>query len=184
MNILDVLNEQATRKTANEYSSACPFCGGIDRFIIKPEEGPTGRYWCRQCGKKGDAIQYLRDVKGMSYPEACDVLNIKPKEVKCRYRPLNTARNASATPKWEPQTSDAPSDIWQAKGKSFVDWAAKNLWKKESSQAREWLMDERGLTQKTIRNADLGWNPQDYFPSRKVWGLPDKQGDTKTIKKI
>lgn len=38
-----------TRKTATEYSSPCPFCGGEDRFIIFA----TGRYWCRQCNQKG-----------------------------------------------------------------------------------------------------------------------------------
>ena len=30
-----------------EGHSACPFCGGTDRFVIWP--GPPDRAWCRQC---------------------------------------------------------------------------------------------------------------------------------------
>lgn len=37
------------RKTANEYASACPFCGGRDRFMIYQR----GNYWCRKCNAKG-----------------------------------------------------------------------------------------------------------------------------------
>jgi len=38
------------KKTSKEYSSACPECGGTDRFCFWPD---TGNYWCRQCGAKG-----------------------------------------------------------------------------------------------------------------------------------
>ena len=38
-----------TKKTATEYSSACPFCGGEDRFLIWAESN----YLCRQCPAKG-----------------------------------------------------------------------------------------------------------------------------------
>ncbi len=37
------------RKTATEHSSACPFCGGEDRFLIWAE----GNYLCRMCSAKG-----------------------------------------------------------------------------------------------------------------------------------
>jgi DNA primase len=43
-------------KSANEWSSACPFCGtvarpeGKDRFLFWPNEG---NYWCRQCDISG-----------------------------------------------------------------------------------------------------------------------------------
>ena len=38
------------RKTAKEYSSSCPSCGGVDRFLYWPE---TSNFWCRQCDFKG-----------------------------------------------------------------------------------------------------------------------------------
>ena len=38
------------RKSAKEWSSACPQCNGEDRFLYWPAEG---NYWCRQCGLSG-----------------------------------------------------------------------------------------------------------------------------------
>lgn len=38
------------KKTATEYSSACPACGGEDRFLFWPNEG---NYLCRKCELKG-----------------------------------------------------------------------------------------------------------------------------------
>lgn len=38
------------KKTATEYSSSCPVCGGEDRFLFWPE---NGNYWCRVCGLSG-----------------------------------------------------------------------------------------------------------------------------------
>lgn len=37
-------------KNAKEWSSACPFCGGEDRFLFWPDDG---NYWCRQCEANG-----------------------------------------------------------------------------------------------------------------------------------
>ncbi len=73
MTILDLLNSDGfqPKKIAStnggEYAGVCPFCGGEDRFHVWPAEG---RYWCRKCEKKGDAIQYLRDKHGLSYQDA------------------------------------------------------------------------------------------------------------------
>jgi hypothetical protein len=55
-----------------EYVSPCPDCGGDDRFHVWPNEGSNGRFWCRQCGKSGDMIEFLRWQKGMSFKEACE----------------------------------------------------------------------------------------------------------------
>jgi hypothetical protein len=38
------------KKTAKEWSSTCPECGGEDRFLFWPEKK---NYWCRQCGLEG-----------------------------------------------------------------------------------------------------------------------------------
>lgn len=45
-----------------EWSSACPFCGGIDRCRIWPEkQNGRGHYWCRLCGAQGDGIQLQKE---------------------------------------------------------------------------------------------------------------------------
>ena len=74
MNLLDLVEQdvKVSRVGAGrEYAGPCPLCGGEDRFRVWPD---TGRYWCRGCGAMGDVIQYLRDVRGMSYREACRVV--------------------------------------------------------------------------------------------------------------
>jgi Zn ribbon nucleic-acid-binding protein len=37
-------------KSAKEWSSACPQCGGEDRFLFWPVDG---NFWCRQCELSG-----------------------------------------------------------------------------------------------------------------------------------
>src|SRR6059058_4170124 len=74
MNLLELLTRDTRlRRMASthggEYAGPCPFCGGRDRFRVWPN-APRPRYWCRGCGKHGDAIQYLRDHDGLSFREA------------------------------------------------------------------------------------------------------------------
>ena len=123
MNIIDILPiGNLKRKTATEFSSACPSCGGTDRFIIQPERGPTGRYWCRQCRIQGDAIQYLRDFKNMGYREACKFLSIEP-------RANNSSSSARVTTaaQWKPRILEQPKETWQDKAASFAGQAVENL---------------------------------------------------------
>jgi 5S rRNA maturation endonuclease (ribonuclease M5)/Zn ribbon nucleic-acid-binding protein len=48
--LLNLPNSALKSKKRGEYSSACPVCGGEDRFQFWPE---VGNYWCRQCGLRG-----------------------------------------------------------------------------------------------------------------------------------
>jgi P4 family phage/plasmid primase-like protien len=50
------------RATPNELCSPCPFCGGEDRFRVFLD-GDKEKYWCRQCGAKGDVLQYFQDTR-------------------------------------------------------------------------------------------------------------------------
>lgn len=75
MTLFDLVQQHThvTRVSARqggEWRGACPLCGGgpkSDRFIVWPAQE---RYWCRQCHQQGDAIQFLRDVRGLSFREA------------------------------------------------------------------------------------------------------------------
>lgn len=69
--MLDILStltgSSYRREAAHEYAGACPWCGGDDRFRVFTD---SGRYWCRKCDRKGDAIQYLREHEGMAFHQA------------------------------------------------------------------------------------------------------------------
>ena len=77
--------ETSLHKVAvNEYAGACPGCGGTDRFRVRySREAGVWSFMCRSCwdaaqylpekGRKrgwGDAIDYLRHYRGMTFQEA------------------------------------------------------------------------------------------------------------------
>uniref|UniRef100_A0A6H1ZZX2 Putative ATPase domain containing protein n=1 Tax=viral metagenome TaxID=1070528 RepID=A0A6H1ZZX2_9ZZZZ len=69
--LLESKGHALVKKTANEYSTSCPFCGGKDRFCVWPEKN---QFWCRQCDKKGDAITILRDMDGLTFEAAAEAV--------------------------------------------------------------------------------------------------------------
>lgn len=69
--VLENQGFQLKRKTAKEFSTACPFCGGTDRFCVWPEDN---RYWCRQCQAKGDDIELLKRMQGLNFQEAAEAV--------------------------------------------------------------------------------------------------------------
>ena len=80
------------RQQGREYHGPCPFCGeGHDRFIVWSEQGETERYWCRQCNRSGDGIQFLRDYFGQSFQDAAarfekDISSPPPDSAAARHR--------------------------------------------------------------------------------------------------
>lgn len=62
----------AKPKTDGELCGPCPWCGGKDRFTLFAGQGNNGlgRFWCRQCGRGGDAIQFVREMEGVGFKEA------------------------------------------------------------------------------------------------------------------
>lgn len=71
--IIDLFRElglSPIKKTAKEWASPCPFCGGTDRCSIWPEkQGGIGYYWCRQCNAEGNGIQLQQDAADISHKE-------------------------------------------------------------------------------------------------------------------
>lgn len=75
--LINNLKPVATTK-GGEYALSCPFCGGKDRFRVWPNESKSkgGSYWCRQCRKGGDGIQFVRETESLSFPEALERLGL------------------------------------------------------------------------------------------------------------
>jgi len=172
VDILDLIcREVHLRRKASthggEYAGPCPWCGGRDRFRVWPEQG---RYWCRQCDKKGDAIQYLRDREGLSFDEACERLNVA--KLQQNYSKKQTVWRAPATPPPPPphERLSAPGPTWQAAAWAFVSECEAALWADVGAKALAWLRG-RGLADKTIKAARLGYNERDRHQKRLTWGL-------------
>lgn len=141
-----------------EYAGACPFCGGKDRFRVWPTDGDRGRWWCRQCGRGGDAIAYLQERDALTFREACERLGAVVVE-----SPRPAAR--PAIPDVEP-----PGPQWQNRARAFVTWCQARLWEPTGAAALDYLRG-RGLTDETIRRWGLGFNPQRWRRPAAAWGL-------------
>lgn len=169
MTLLDIIEtpmKKAGAKDGGEYHGPCPWCGGSDRFIVWPFQQDHGTYRCRQCGKAGDAIQYLREQKDMSYKQACAYLGADAKQYDPQAVPA--ARPVST---FTPVTAQAPAEKWATKAAAFVEHCHQALL--DNPAKRQWLAD-RGISQAMAEKYRLGWNEKDYFRDRASWGLPEE----------
>jgi len=162
--------------TASEYSGACPICGGNDRFRVWPEKG---RWMCRGCDKSGDAIEYLRHVRGLPFAEAAIIAG---EADKVRPGESGVRRSKPMIQKWVPKEEAFPCRAWQEKAEALVGWAHDRLI--ADAVRLKWLSDERGLSLETVKASRLGWNPSDLWRDRSAWGLPDELKPDGTSKKL
>ena len=100
------LFKRVARTHGGEWAGPCPWCYGRDRFRVWPYREPTDDhyivYWCRGCGACGDLIQFLRDYKGLSFLEACQVSGQEPRG-KRGNASLNLLRSRSVVYTLEPE---------------------------------------------------------------------------------
>jgi len=172
----------ATR--GGEFAGPCPFCQGVDRFRVWPEH-KGGRWWCRQCGRSGDLIQYLRDVRGMGFKEACQYVgrDIEPSTITLSDRRLSDRK---PRPTWQPQETAQPNSLWQKRAKRLVEESERWLWH-PLTQARKmvtWLKEQRGLSEETIWAHRLGFIPADRWEGHEPWGIaaiPRTNGGPKKV---
>lgn len=159
----DQLNPKRVATTnGGEYHSPCPGCRGKDRFIIWSAKN---RYLCRQCGKMGDVIQYLRDFHGYSFQEACRKANVEP----------NPSRSSLIKSKkgFTPMKLGFFDPQWLFKATKFVEDSHRSLL--ANSEALT-LLKNRGFSLDSIQKFKIGWNPTPLFvewldetPKRKIW---------------
>ena len=181
INVLDLIREKGIdpKKVAGtyggEYQSPCPACGGNDRFHVWPEQNNgQGSWWCRQCEKSGDAIQFLRDFCGLSYQDACAKIG-RTLHDDFRYQTPHPPRSSkpAGSNTYQPQPIQPPAEKWQERATLFVNWAHDRLL--ENKHRLSWLK-KRGIAKDTVRRFRLGWNPgkdgeDRLFRPRETWGL-------------
>lgn len=175
------------QSSRGEWAGPCPFCGGTpgksDRFHVFADGRETQHYWCRSSScvlhKRGDAIEYLRLVKGMSYKEACAALGIKAKRppLKSISPAQGAVRLQAQGQEWEPHGWDAPSEQWRRQAARLLDRCIQQLHHYDNAHIRRWLADSRLLNEESIRSAYLGYCPRDLRMDRAKWGLKPEVDD-------
>ena len=211
--LLDVIPDTKSAGSDSYNAPHCPECGkGDDRLVIFPESGDTGFVWCRRCGygrrdSPGgaiDGIQYLRDVEGYTFAEACDFFGVdrgdssttsRPAKPKKPTRPplddtkdtkdkKDTKDTGHTLTKDEPDEDEPgwkdytpPPDLWQERALIFCEACKRTLRADTAAakSARSYLYG-RGLSDDTIEEAGLGLNLRDQYPTKQSWGL---EGDGK-----
>lgn len=177
MNVLDLAQQKVKLRKVSmtkggEWQGPCPGCGGNDRFHVWPEQNQgAGSYWCRNCEKAGDAIQFLIDFDSMSFKTACDYLDIEIQDYPAQMGPTPPQRKRH---EWTPTQHQQPADLWQEKAEYFTTWAQERL--SQNAEVLAWLV-ARGIDRAAAEKYRLGWNPgekgKDIYRARSAWGLPE-----------
>lgn len=158
-----------------EYAGPCPFCKeGKDRFVYWPAKREEDRpHWhCRECGT-GDRIQVLRDVVGMSFQEAAAAVGKDLPSLPARPHLRAPRRSGGTTLKPSPrplQAAAPPSARWHNRALEHIKKAADELWRPGGEPALNYLRG-RGLEDRSIWAAWLGYNPSDVYEDPKDWDL-------------
>lgn len=170
---------QVKRETVNgEFSGPCPACGtGNDRLRLWPfEQGKSskfkGRFWCRQCDKKGD-FGDLAQLLGYTLNEAAELAGIEITKDK-KYAQENSLIPARKSESFTPEKLVAPPELWIEKATTFTEWAHENLLN-QTDQIE--TLKARGILLDIIKQYKIGWNPEDVFRSRESWGLEKEKNE-------
>ncbi len=163
---------QVIRKSTSrsgQFNGPCPFCGGTDRFRVQPHYGRYGWFACSQCDRKGNAVDYLMIRRGYSKREALAAVGWMPKDGS------RESALPSALPKYvyEPRPQwNEPLAKWQEAANTFCQECQRILWRAEQGQAALAYLRRRGLTEKTIKAAMLGYHPREEYGTMNAWGRP------------
>src|SRR5450432_3998626 len=144
MNLYELISQNTSlRRVAatngGEYAGPCPFCGGKDRFRVWPNSERPG-FWCRGCGKRGDAIQYLRERDGLTFHEAQAQLTPGALfEEALATTSVKKAKAKNVKPASPLSDDGSPSWEWQTEAKILCRLACRTLWSPEGNQALAYL---------------------------------------------
>jgi len=176
---IDCVGRPCNVRGVTEYHSNCPWCGGTDRFVTRPE---TGQFSCAirssGCGRTGDGIDFLKEYCNMTHAEAREVLGLEQNADFVPSTPSKSSQNSKESP---------PPARWQETGVAFVARAEAALWSPSGAKMLDYLRG-RGLKDETIKKHRLGYIPLQsdgrfYQASFETWGLtPDMLSDDQLAK--
>ncbi len=190
----DIAKQHNLRRSGSgRYVGPCPKCGGSDktnRLNLRTDGG----FKCYSCDFKGDLITWLREVDGLSCPEAhqaagkgctlhhCPVRGTcrlgdgtGPKPPKARALAPSPAHSSKTLPS---STTKSPQQIWAAWADQLTRQAHNQL-KKEPEQIQ--YLNSRGITPEAINRHKLGWLTRNSNIQRSQIGLPPRDDGKPTL---
>ncbi|HBA84942.1 MAG TPA: alpha helicase [Verrucomicrobia bacterium] len=164
-----------------EWAGPCPVCAGNDRFRVWPQKEKGGGFYCRQCDKAGDLIEFYKWADKMSYPQACEAAGMDAKKYDDRYpKPTLPKSDRQA---FVPRDYADPSELWREHAEKFVAACHAELMNNAAAMAR--LEQSRGINAATVERFMLGMNlDQAFYRPRVSWGLPEEIKENGKPKKL
>jgi len=134
------------KRQGREYAGLSPFTNEkTPSFFVNDEKG---FYHCFSSGKHGDAISFLMEVEGLSFPESVE-----------RMAGLAGLELPKADPRAEQRARENKVTIsWMERAQEFF---AKSLMREIGAQARDYLKG-RGLTRTAAENFGIGYAPDSF----------------------
>jgi DNA primase len=173
---LIALAEEAGAQFNSSHSSRCPVHHGNNpsAFHVYRAQDGIQRYHCfTNCpegANGGDAIAFYMRWRQVDFKMAVTELAQRAGVVNGNGQRLEVRPAKPAVRALIDQPDEPPCDAWCSRILAFVCWAQDELWKEHAQGARDYLMVDRGLDEKTIRNFYLGYNQHDLFDDSGKWG--------------
>jgi len=163
-NLIDVAAQyvELRKATQGEYCGPCPFCGGDDRFHVFIDG-----FFCRpgpgHCGRKGDAIDFIKEIKHVDFKEACVILGGGASSDNAPLKPIAHSANGHTEYVWD-----------EEKRKAELLKSHEQLLQATAKGAQQCMayLESRGLTLDTIKAFRLGY---------RAVGLPSTEGKQKEL---
>jgi DNA primase len=150
------------------------------------------------CDRHGDNIAFVREYKGLSFPDAAEYVEESHRVQKIDNRDNRDNRRngdyrhkhgdnhclplSGATRNYQTGPLAAPVGVWAERAWEFVATCQGELMEK-MPKALNWLRS-RTLTDTTLWRTGIGYNPQDRYLDRAAWGLPQDTGNNGKPKKL
>jgi DNA primase len=140
----EVVRQHVTLKPAGAvFKGLCPFHKEkTPSFIVTPSRG---RYHCFGCGAGGDAISFIMEIEGLSFPEAVEILA----------RPLNIDLSSYLA---DEETEGERRSFHRANEAATQLWVEALADPNLGGPALEYLTG-RGFVEKFLRDFHVGWAP-------------------------
>jgi DNA primase len=136
------------KRAGSKFTAVSPFNGSKDSFFVTPS---LNMYKCFSSGKGGDGISFIKNLKGVNFPEAIKIIanicNIvleeeqlsEEQERKKSYKQDLFDLTGTTALKYEMQLQNLPADHWV-----------------------KTMLAERDINNETIEKFKIGYAPKDF----------------------
>ena len=134
------------KRQGREFAGLSPFTNEkTPSFFVNDEKG---FYHCFSSGKHGDAISFLMEVEGLSFPEAVEALAV-----------MAGMEMPAADPQAEARAARNKETVsWMERAQEFFE---KTLYRTDGEGARDYLKG-RGLSKTAARAFGMGFAPDNF----------------------